>query len=109
MEILPALIAAEQEGVFKRPAVNPYYLKKAAYNADRPYENNDWGICPVEKPRGNSGNYKVLQRQAKELGINSFGMKGPELEAAVKEAMGDLQDTPEIATADLDGKAAADG
>lgn len=86
MEILPALQAAEQQGVFKRAAAHPYYLKKAAYNPDRPYENNDWGFCPPEKPKGNSGNYKVLQRRAKNLGINSFGMKGPELEAAVKEA-----------------------
>ena len=98
MEILPALQAAEQQGVFKRPAINPYYLKKAAYNSDRPHENNDWGIPPVGKPRGNSGSYKLLQRQAKDLGINSFGMKGPELEAAVKEATPeDISDEPDDA------------
>lgn len=107
MEILPALQAAEQQGIFKRPAPNPYYLKKAAYNPDRPHENNEWGFCPPEKPKGNAGAYKLLQRQAKDLGINSFGMKGPELEVAVKEAMSvpeDIADEPEVSTETMVGQ-----
>ena len=34
-DILPALEAAERQGVFTRPPVNPYYFEKARWNSDQ--------------------------------------------------------------------------
>jgi hypothetical protein len=91
MEILPALQAAEQEGVFKRAAVHPYYLRKAAYNPDRPFENNDWGAPPKVKRPDNAGNYRTMQKRASELGLGRtcIGMKGPDLAEAIRKAEGE--------------------
>ena len=88
LEILPALIAAEQQGVFKRSAIHPYYLKKAAYNSDRPYENTDWGNPPKIKRPDNAGDYRAMQKRAKELGLGRtcVGLKGPELAEAIRKA-----------------------
>lgn len=36
-QILPSLITAEQQGVFKRPPKNPWYLQKAGRTSDMPY------------------------------------------------------------------------
>lgn len=86
-EILPALIAAEETGVFQRSAIHPYYLKKAAYNSDRPFENTAWGTPPKGKRPDNAGDYRALQKRAKELGIGKkcWGMKEPELRKAIEE------------------------
>ncbi len=88
MEILPALIAAEQQGIFKRPAIHPYYLKKAAWNSDRPYENTDWGTPPKGKRPDNAGDYRAMQKRAKELGLGRtcVGLKGPDLAEAIRNA-----------------------
>ena len=88
VEILPALIAAEQQGVFKGAAVHPYYLKKAAYNTDRPYENTDWGTPPKGKRPDRLVNYRALQKEAKALGIGGrcMGLKGPALEEEIRKA-----------------------
>ena len=88
LEILPALIAAEQQGVFKRPAIHPYYLKKAGFNPDRPYENTDWGNPPKVKRSDNMANYKDMQKRAKELGLGRtcVGLKGPDLAEAIRKA-----------------------
>ena len=90
MEILTALIAAEQQGVFKRNAVIPYFLKKAAWNSDRPYENTDWGTPPRVKvqSQGNALNYRELQKKASAMGIGKrcLHMKGPALEAEIRKA-----------------------
>ena len=84
-EILPALIAAEQQGIFKGPAAIPYYLKKAAWNSDRPFENTDWGNPPKDKrPKTNA--WQELIQEAKSLGVGKVGMNRLEYEQAIKEA-----------------------
>lgn len=35
-QILPDLVAAEQRGIFKRPPVDEYYLRKASRDVERP-------------------------------------------------------------------------
>ena len=88
VEILPALQAAEQNGVFKKSAIHPYYLRKAAYNSDRPYENLDWGSPPKGKRPDNVGDYRAMQKRAKELGLGmkGVGLKGPELAEEIRKA-----------------------
>ena len=90
MEILPALQAAEQEDVFKGAAIHPYYLKKAAYNPDRPHENNDWGEPPKERSPARTtvhlAGYHALAKRSRALGVFDKHMKGPELEAAIRKA-----------------------
>ena len=88
LEILPALIAGEQQGVFKRPAIHPYYLKKAAWNSDRPSENAEWGAPPRVKRPDNAGDYRTMQKRAKQLGLGRtcIGLKGPELAEAIRKA-----------------------
>ena len=87
-EILPALIAAEQQGTFKRPAAVPYYLKKAAWTSDRPFENTEWGTPPKGKRPDNAGDYRAMQKRAKELGLGrtGVGLKGPDLAEAIRKA-----------------------
>ena len=87
-EIMPALVAAEANGVFKTAAIHPYYLRQAAFNPDRPHENNDWGTPPKGPRPDNTVKYKDMQRRAKALGLGKacVGLKAPELAEAIRKA-----------------------
>lgn len=87
-EIMPALVAAEANGAFKQPAIHPYYLRQAAFNPDRPHENNDWGNPPKVKRPDNTVKYKDMQKRAKALGLGmaGVGLKAPELAELIRKA-----------------------
>lgn len=80
-EMLPSLITAEQQGIFKRPPLHPWYLQKAMRNSDDPVypipENpeivqapGDGGSAsePVLKKRKESGYHRKM-RLLKEIGV----------------------------------------
>lgn len=121
---MPALMAAEQRGVFRGSPSRPYYLERAGWLADQgpmphpPIYDSEGrirqtSILPKREPdqvanlaaqvealskritaetgrrvgterRAPQREYNALQKRAKALGINGFGMKRDELEAAVK-------------------------
>lgn len=103
-EILPAMITAEQDGIFRTHPKHPYYFEKARRDPDKraePLHNPEMDRPltkseakevaegePVEKPkkvRKPSG-YNLLQKEAKSLGLNCWGMKTPELAKAIENA-----------------------
>ena len=109
-EILPALIAAEQQGIFKRGAVIPYFLKKAAWTSDRPFDNTDWGSAPKSKRPDNALNYRALQQEAKALGIGKrcLGLKGPDLAEEIRKEKHERSQS-ESGTARLSGHEGVSG
>jgi len=99
-QILPALIDAEARGVFRGHAKKPYYLEKAMRNPDQtatPLHDPDMDVEPepvvqeagpaldppkkVRKP----SEFNLLQKQARELGINGWGMKKDHLKKAIED------------------------
>jgi len=70
-EILPALLMAEQEGIFVQPPKRPEYVVKASRSTDDPPV--DWQAHAA--PSGL--NFRQLQKLAKDNNIDSFG-KGAE-------------------------------
>ncbi len=85
-EILPAMIDAETRGVFRQVPVHNYYLKKAAYNSDRPEENTDWGPPPKAPAKNRNHELRELQKVAKKLGVAGFGMTKVQYQEAIEEA-----------------------
>lgn len=108
-QMLPSLITAEQQGVFKRAPKHPWYLQKAARTSDMPYvdigENPEMAeavAAPVierSRPGGYAGpldptaprltrtgrkesDYHRKLRLLKERGVKAFGLS--------KQAMNEL-------------------
>jgi hypothetical protein len=79
-EVLPAMLMAEQEGIFQQPPKRPEYLVKASASADDPPV--DWQAHAA--PSGL--NFRQLQKLAKENDINSFGKGEEELTDELKAA-----------------------
>ena len=88
-ELLPIAVAAEQQGIFKRPAKDPFRLNKASKNADEWQMLKLAGVPrpPFEDPEpkvANFGPRHLLQKRCKEAGINSLHMTNDQMEAALK-------------------------
>lgn len=81
MQILPIMVEAEQQGVFRMQPKRPEYLVKALRNPDE--APVDWEAH--RPPDLDVNNFHHLQRIAKEYGVNSFGKGREELEAELKE------------------------
>ena len=74
-EIMPSMVVAEQQGIFKGPVKSPYYLEKASRQRDMvpeplstPYPDN----APVTTRPASEMDMKTLRRLCKEGGMNLF-------------------------------------
>lgn len=92
-EMLPAMIAQEQQGIFRTPPKRPWYLQKAQQTTDTPHipmpENPDLQkvIPKVKKAFPGSERkerFEELRQLAKKNGINTYKMKLADLEAALE-------------------------
>lgn len=79
-EILPAMQAAEQAGVFQGKPMRPEYVVKASRTSDDP--SVDWQAYAAP----DDFNYRHLQKLAKEHGINSFQKSEEDLKGELKAA-----------------------
>jgi hypothetical protein len=70
-QVLPAMLAAEGEGIFQQPPKRPEYLVKASVSSDEAPVNWQAHAAP------NVLTFQQLQKLAKQNDINSFG-KGEE-------------------------------
>lgn len=80
-EILPVMVEAEQQGVFREQPKRPEYLVKAMRDPDGPPV--DWESHRA--PELDVNNFHHLQRIAKEHGVNSFGKGREALQAELKD------------------------
>lgn len=88
--ILPALMAAEKQGVFRQPPSRPYYLLRAGRHPDEPpLEHDDIYDAEgrirtqqSEPAAGGLREYHALRKQVQELhpGVDLKGKKADELE-----------------------------
>ena len=74
-EILPVMIDAEKRGVFQGKPVRPEYLVKAMRSPDDPPVDWQQYAAPVMEKT----DFRMLQRLAKEHGVDSFGKGKDEL------------------------------
>jgi len=74
-EIMPAMLAAESEGVFRGKPVRPEYLAKAAISSDDP-PSDEWLKHRVDS---SDMDFRRLQNLAKKHGINAFQKGADEL------------------------------
>lgn len=114
-QVLPIIIAAEEQGVFNGPPKNPWYFEKAKYNADQLKDAKIKGIAigplarwtgpdPDPKPeleyhekvsqrntaRNANNVISGLRKEAKALGLNSFGKGRDELARMIAEKRGEM-------------------
>ena len=76
-QILPPMIAAEQQGVFRTPPKHPYYLQKAGRNTDMPRVpmepppeiQQTVEPPPKERARRKESDYNRKQRLLQERGV----------------------------------------
>lgn len=82
-EILPAMVVAEQAGIFKGPVKSQYYLEKAARERDmiaRPLSQPYPEDIPRARKPASEMDATELNRLCKEGGLNTFGKSRKEKE-----------------------------
>ena len=80
-QIMPALKAAQSEGIFNKSALHPEFLAKAARNADDPPSDAWMDYIP----KAVSNTIKDVRALCKENDINSFQMSEDEMRSALHE------------------------
>ena len=98
------MIDAEARGIFRQPAVDDYYLQKAARDPDRRAEWCDEPLpvqtapvqpvappVPVQAAASSERPMKDLRAEMKAQGLNSFGKGRADIEMELADARGERQ------------------